>query len=53
MRIYIHTSFLAELRQAYCFILVLGSLGGRRGYVTGVGKPSAALQDLSADVGNS
>ena len=53
MRIYIHTSVLAELRQKYCLIFVLGGLGGLRGDVTGVGKPSDALQDLSADVGNS
>ena len=52
MRMYIHTSFLAELRQTYCFTFVLGSLGGRREDVTGVGKPSNALQDLSADEGN-
>ena len=53
MCIYIHASFLAELRQAYCFIFVLGSLGGRREDVTGVEKPSDVLQDLSTDVGNS
>ena len=53
MRMYIHTSFLAELRQAYCLIFVLGGLGGLRGDVTGVGKPSDALQDLSPDISNS
>ena len=49
--IYIHTSFLAELRQTYYFTLVLGGLGGLRD-VTGVGKPSADLQDSPADAGN-
>ena len=52
MRMHIHTSFLAELRQTYCFTLVLGGLGRLRGDVTGIGKPSADLQDSPANVGN-
>ena len=52
MRIYIHTSFLVELRQEYCLTSVLGGLGGLRGDVTGVGSPSDALKDPSADLGN-
>ena len=52
MRICIHTSFLEELRQEYCLIFVLGGLGGLRGDVTGVGKPSDVFQDPSADLGN-
>ena len=52
MRIYIHASFLEELRQEYCLIFVLGSLGGLRGDVSGVGNPSEDLKDPSADVGN-
>ena len=53
MRIYIHTSFCKEeFRPEYCFTLVLGGLGGLRGDVTGVGKPSADLNDSPADAGN-
>ena len=52
MRIYMHTSLLEEFRQEYCLLSVLGGLGGPRGDVTGVGKPSEDLQDPSADVGN-
>ena len=52
MRIYIHTSFLVELRQEYCLNSVLGGLGGLRGDVTGVGNPLDALKAPSADLGN-
>ena len=52
MRIYMHTSVLLEFRQEYGLLSILCSLGGLRGDVTGVGKPSEDLQDTSADVGN-
>ena len=52
MRIYIHISFLVELRQEYCLTSVLGGLGGLRGDVTVVVNPSDALKDPSADLGN-
>ena len=51
MLIYIHTSFLVELRQEYCLTFVLGGLGGLRGDVTGVGNPLDTLKDPSADLG--
>ena len=47
-----HASFLKELRQEYCFFPVLAGLGGMRGDVTGVGKPSEDLQDTLANVGD-
>ena len=52
MRKCLHTSFLVELRQEYCLTSVLGGLGGLRGDVTGVGNPSDASKDPSADLGN-
>ena len=47
-----HTSFLVELRQEYCLTSVLGGLGGLREDVTGVGNPSDASKDPSANLGN-
>ena len=51
MRICIHTSFLVELRQEYCLTSVLGSLGGLRGDVTGVGNPLEDLKDSLDNLG--
>ena len=47
-----HPSLLEEFRQKYCFLPVLAGLGGMRGDVTGVGKPSEDLQDPLANVGS-
>ena len=47
-----HTSFLEEFRQEYCFLPVLAGLGGMRGDVIGMGKPSEDLQDTLANVGD-
>ena len=53
MRIYKHTSFLTYLRQEYCLIWAAGGVGGLRGDITGVGKPSDAFGNSSADFGAS
>ena len=52
MRMYIHTSLLTYLHPEFCLIWAAGGVGGLRGDVTGVGNPSDALKDPSADLGN-